>query len=115
VAADTRTRAQKNRHIRRESLREELKSREYLRQVHRILNKDLAERDLPQNEIMRLKARMQGYFNLLSKTLPDVKAIELDAIFSTPDQSRDELETRLRGLGINPEALLGADPAQTQH
>lgn len=101
---DTRTRAQKNRSVRRESLREELKSREYLRQVHAIL-KDLGEKGMHPNEVVRLKTRMQGYFNLLSKTLPDVKAIELDAIFSMPEAGRAELEQQLSQLGIDPRLI----------
>lgn len=101
---DTRTRAQKNRSVRRESLREELKSREYLRQVHTIL-KDLGERGMHPNEVVRLKTRMQGYFNLLSKTLPDVKAIELDAIFTTPNASREEMEQALTALGVDPKLI----------
>jgi hypothetical protein len=99
--------AQKNKHMRRESLREELKSREYLRQVHKILE-ELGERGMHPNEVQRLKARMQGYFNLLSKTLPDVKAVELDAIFSAPQASREALEAQLSQLGIDPRLIAGS-------
>lgn len=101
---DTRTRAQQNRAIRRDALREELKSREYLRQVHMILE-ELGERGMHPNEVQRLKARMQGYFNLLSKTLPDVKAVELNAIFNAPNASREEMEQALSSLGIDPQLI----------
>jgi hypothetical protein len=108
---DTRTRAQKNKAIRRESLREELKSREYLRQVHAIL-KELGEAGMHPNEVGRLKVRMQGYFNLLSKTLPDVKAVELNAIFSAPDATREQMEQQLIQLGIDPKLI--ASTTQTK-
>lgn len=105
------TNAQKNRHVRRESLREELKSREYLRQVHKLLD-ELGEKGMHPNEVMRVKTRMQGYFNLLSKTLPDVKAVELDAIFSAPPADRRELENALTQLGIDPKLI--ASTTQTK-
>jgi hypothetical protein len=102
----------KNRLVRREALREELKSREYLRQVHKILD-ELAERNLPINEITRMKTRMQGYFNLLAKTLPDVKAIELNAIFTAPNASREDMERQLSQLGIDPRII--ASTTQTKN
>lgn len=64
------TRAAKNKEVRREALREELKSREYLRQVHHML-------EIPWDNVPEMKAKMDGYFKLLAKTLPDVKAVEL--------------------------------------
>lgn len=97
----------KQRQVRREALREELKSREYLRQIHKILRDDLSQRDLPINEIQRLKTRMQGYFNLLSKTLPDVKAVELNAVLDTQPRNREELEQALAARGIDPRLIIG--------
>jgi len=64
--------AEENKKIRRESLREELKSREYLRQIHKIL--DTKDDDL---NTQTAKLKLDGYFKLLAKTLPDTKAIEL--------------------------------------
>ena len=66
------TRADANRALRKEALREELKSREYLRQIHALLDKDWDSA-----RVSELKAKMDGYFKLLGKTLPDVKAVEL--------------------------------------
>lgn len=108
---DTRTRAQKNKAVRRDALREELQSREYLRQVHQILD-ELGERGLAINEIQRMKTRMQGYFNLLSKTLPDVKAVELNAIFEAPNASREDMERALEQLGVDPKII--ASTTQTK-
>ena len=107
------TRAQKNKDIRRASLREELKSREYLRQVHQILT-ELGEAGMHPNEVGRLKVRMQGYFNLLSKTLPDVKAVELNAIFQAPNASRTEMEQALTALGVDP-ALIAKTTQTKSH
>ena len=71
MTTQKRARAEENRKIRRESLREELKSREYLRQIHKIIESD----DIP--DIPVAKLRVDSYFKLLAKTLPDVKAIEM--------------------------------------
>jgi len=65
-------RAEQNKKIRREALREELKSREYIRQVHKILETDDEDLNVP-----AAKLKLDGYFKLLAKTLPDTKAIEL--------------------------------------
>lgn len=64
--------AKKNKEIRREALREELKSREYIRQVHKILDTDDESINVP-----AAKLKLDAYFKLLSKTLPDVKAVEM--------------------------------------
>jgi len=64
--------AKKNRDIRKEALREELKSRAYLNQVHSILESEYEPDQLPQ-----AKMRLDGYFKLLAKTLPDLKAVEI--------------------------------------
>ncbi len=64
-------RAIENRKIRRESLREELKSRQYLHQIHKLIG----EEDI--KDVAVSKFRVDAYFKLLAKTLPDVKSIEL--------------------------------------
>jgi len=64
-------RAEQNRKIRREALREELKSREYLRQIHKLIEAKTID------DVQISKFRVDAYFKLLAKTLPDVKAIEL--------------------------------------
>ena len=73
------SRAAQNRKIRREALREELKSREYIRQIERIMDrldpdaKDRFDRD----DIPAVKIRLDGYFRLLDKTLPNLRPVEL--------------------------------------
>lgn len=58
----------KPRQARQAALREELKSREYLRQIHRILGEDWQPENVSVNT-----AKLNGYFRLLGKTLPDAR------------------------------------------
>lgn len=64
-----------NRRIRQEALREELKAREYLRQLEEI-DKRLSKnaRTLESGELQALKLRVEIQFRRLAKVLPDVKA-----------------------------------------
>ena len=58
----------KTRQARQAALREELKSREYLRQIHGILASDWQPEETAINS-----AKMNGYFRLLAKSLPDAR------------------------------------------
>jgi hypothetical protein len=58
----------KTRQARQAALREELKSREYIRQIHGIL-----ERDWQPEETGIQSAKLNGYFKLLAKSLPDAR------------------------------------------
>ena len=60
----------KTRQARQAALREELQSREYLRQIHRILEEDWQPENVSVNT-----AKMSGYFKLLNKTLPDAREL----------------------------------------
>lgn len=74
-------RAKENRLVRRESLREELKSREYLRQVHNLVSTDLETFKEYHGPI---KTKIETYLALLRKTLPDLKALEMSGPEGTP-------------------------------
>lgn len=67
----------KTRQARQAALREELQSREYLRQIHGIL-----ARDWQPEETGIQSAKLTAYFKLLAKSLPDCKelpvALEVD-------------------------------------
>lgn len=63
----------KNKLARREALRESLKSSHYLREIHKILEEDYEDN----LSLKKAEAKANMYFRLLSKTLPDLKAIEL--------------------------------------
>ena len=58
----------KNKKARRESLREELKSREYLRRIHETLDSEW----LPEDVTIKT-AKLNGFFKLLAKSLPDAR------------------------------------------
>ncbi|MDQ5770832.1 hypothetical protein [Thiothrix subterranea] len=60
----------KTRQARQAALREELQSREYLRQIHGILASDWQPENVSVNT-----AKMNGYFRLLAKSLPDCKEL----------------------------------------
>ncbi len=69
-----RSRADKNRQIRQDGLREKLKGSEYLRQIHLILGR----KDIDSKEVPILKMRLGGYFGLLRKILPDLAHTQVD-------------------------------------
>lgn len=105
------TRAAQNRKLRRENLREQLRSLEYLRQIHIILDKLDDVRDELTLKVMNTK--LNSYFKLLQKTLPDVKAVEVDAIVTEAPKDRAAMENQLKALGIDPVVVaMGAD---TEH
>ena len=58
----------KNKKARRESLREELRSREYLRRIHETLDSEW----LPEDVAIKT-AKLNGFFKLLAKSLPDAR------------------------------------------
>ncbi len=66
--SDAMTQITKAKRGRREALREELKSREYLRQIHNILESDWTGTDPAEHS-----TKLNAYFRLLNKTLPDAK------------------------------------------
>ena len=60
----------KLRQARQNALREELQSREYLRQIHGILDRDWQPEEAAINS-----AKLNGYFRLLAKSLPDAREL----------------------------------------
>ena len=71
-------RPDKNKQRRRENLREELKAREYLRQLDEVAG-DVSEnwRTLSSEQVSALRLKSDLNFKRLAKVLPDLKAIEL--------------------------------------
>lgn len=86
----------KTRQARQAALREELKSREYLRQIHRIL-----EDDWQPEETGIQSAKLNAYFKLLNKTLPDAKestlTLEIDIGQSLLAQAQAVASSALSG------------------
>lgn len=79
-------RAKRNREMRMDALREELKAREYLTQIAniaQILNDTWEEIGLSQVAALRLHAELN--FKRLAKILPDLKAIDITGLIQTED------------------------------
>jgi len=78
------SRAAQNREIRREALREELKAREYIRQLL-----DIAQRLKPGSkacepeQVPAAKTRASIYFRLPEKCLPNLRPVDLPVAFDT--------------------------------
>ena len=81
------TRAQTNRKIREESLREQLANQKHLEKVLDSINK-LEELDtqLDSVEVNRIKGAIESRIKLVSKYLPDLKSIELSGDEDYPVQ-----------------------------
>lgn len=86
----------KTRKARQAALREELQSREYLRQIHNIL-----ERDWLSEETGVQVAKLNGYFRLLNKSLPDAKEspimLEIDQSLSLVQRAETVASAALSG------------------
>lgn len=78
MTRDTRTKAQRNRAIRQEALREQLAAGGHLQHVIDMANKmaDVAV-DMDSIEIQRLRAAMDVKLKLVDKYLPSLKAVEV--------------------------------------
>ena len=71
-------RPDKNRQRRRENLREELKAREYLRQLDEVAQEVTENwKSLSSENVSALRLKADINFKRLAKVLPDVKAVEL--------------------------------------
>ena len=84
---------------RREALREELKSREYLRQIHGVMDK--AETADP-SELPGLKLKAECAFKLLAKTLPDVKQVDINADVTHRADPVADLIGEVEGKSVGP-------------
>ena len=68
--------AQKNRKVRQEALREQLRAQGHVQHVVEIANK-LNDKDIESSDIQRLKLKADIHLALIKKYLPDLKAMEL--------------------------------------
>ena len=93
----------KNKKARRESLREELRSREYLRRIHETLDSEW----LPEDVTIKT-AKLNGFFKLLAKSLPDAR--ESPITIAMPEDEISLLE-RAR---IVSNAMLAGDVTASQ-
>jgi len=96
------SRVTKNRQYRCEALREELKSREYVRQVHTLLD---GLRDSPPNDALKLgavKLQLDGYFRLLNKCLPDLRSLDMKTELKADNDVASLLATIARSAKSSP-------------
>ena len=96
------SRANANRKVRQDALREQLSKQKHVEKVVDNLNKlgDL-DNEMDQIQVQRLKAANERHLKLIAKYLPDTKAVEIDlhGSLSISDLSDAELSQRLKDLG----------------
>ena len=96
------SRANANRKVRQDALREQLSKQKHVEKVVENLGKlgDL-EVGLDSLQIQRLKAANDGHLKLIAKYLPDTKAVEIDlnGSLSVTNLSDEEINERLKELG----------------
>lgn len=80
---------------RMEALRAELKGSEYLRLIHQILARPSYSKD----EIDTVKVKLDGYFRLLRKVLPDLSEIKAQ-VEATTVSLEDRVRARNLGLAV---------------
>ena len=74
---DTRTRAQRNRAIRQEALREQLEKQKHVEHVIDMVQKIAdVDKDLEPDKVSRLKIAIDAKMKLVNKYLPDMKHME---------------------------------------
>ena len=94
------SRAAQNRKIRRDALREELRAREYIRQVQIIANRldpDNKKSYQPE-EAQMAKHRADIYFRLLDKCLPSLRPVDMPIYFSMNGGLVDQAKAVLLAL-----------------
>ncbi len=100
------SRAAQNRKVRREALRDELKAREYLRQIEEI-DKTLKKDDFSDN-LQALKLRVDIQFRRLAKTLPDLKAssesINLEGLTGSLTKKGEKIIAAMSNGELSPDA-----------
>ncbi len=96
------TRADANRKIRREALRDKLEAMGLVQQVSETATKlaDLNQ-EMDTVEVQRLRAANEARFKLISKYLPDAKEdqnVNLAGILGITDMTEEELDRRIEQL-----------------
>ena len=89
----TKTRAQKNREIRQEALREQLSNKGLVQHVIEI-SKKLAKADVDQTRVQALKASADISLKLIDKYLPNLQTVDSNINYTSekPVEQLDETE-----------------------
>lgn len=108
MARSGNSRANENRRIRQDALRDQLETQGHIQHVIDLTDKlsDLSD-DLDSIEVSRIKAAADIKLKIIDKYLPALKQsdITIDGDITAKDASRAELEAKLLANGINPEEL----------
>ena len=114
------SRAAQNKRIRRDALREELKSREYIRQLSEIeqrLNPDHTK-TYNNEDIPKIRERTGILFKLLDKCLPNLRPVDIPIVVSQKssliDKSEDIVDAMAKGK-ISSQEASGFMSAITAH
>lgn len=94
------SRAAQNRKIRRDALREELKSREYIRQLDEIgkrLDPD-NKKSFAREDVQMVKERTNILFKMLDKCLPNLKPVDTPVQIQTGDGITDQGAAILKAM-----------------
>ena len=104
------SRAAQNKKIRRDALREELKSREYIRQLSEIeqrLNPD-HKKTYNNEDIPKIRERSNILFKLLDKCLPNLRPVDIPIAVSQKsnliDKSEEIIDAMVKGKLSSQEA-----------
>jgi|TARA_R110001632_G_scaffold105782_6_gene215343 hypothetical protein len=101
------SRANENKRIRQEALREQLSNGKHVEHVIEMVDKiSRLEDELDAGQVNRLKIASDLKMRLINKYLPDLKQseVELQGGITAVDKTRAELEARLRAAGLDPES-----------
>lgn len=97
------SRAEANRRIRREALRDQLEAKGLVQKVIESTDElaDLEKRDMDSVQVQRLRAANDARLKLINKYLPDAKEdqnVTLNGILGVTDMTDDELTRRIEQL-----------------
>lgn len=95
------TRAQLNRKVRQEALRDQLSNQKHIEKVIENLEKlaNLAD-DLDATQVQRLKSANDGHLKLINKYLPDLKMTEITGDPDAPAELRVTAVVRRRSDNV---------------
>jgi len=116
------SRAAQNRKIRKDALREELASRNYVSQLEKIADRLDPEADdaYKREDVPMVKERVGILFKMLDKTLPNLKPVELPVAFPLKESLTEQAASILRAVAtgkITPSdatSLMSAVAAQAR-
>jgi hypothetical protein len=107
MAGSGKSRANENKAIRQEALREQLSKQKHIEQVIKNIGKMEVLGGMESAELNSLKAATDTRLKLISKYLPDLKQSEItiEADIVAKEKTRAELESKLADAGIDIGAI----------